>query len=115
MYATSYEEVQQLAQLSEVRRPVCSSANSEIVRVVAGEDLEGVSVFRCDKPCSPSSMLGVPVPDNQESRSRRSEERRIFVGRYGGTRGALDGGYHQGPCVRNKLYGCSLHFVRLMV
>jgi hypothetical protein len=60
-------------------------------------------------------MFRVPFPTNQESRSQGSEELYIFVGRYDVTRGAVDGGYHQGPWVSVKLDGYSLYFVRLMV
>jgi hypothetical protein len=39
-YTPSYEEFRQVGQLSEIHRPVCWSASTEIVTVVAGNDLE---------------------------------------------------------------------------
>jgi len=114
-YTSSYEKVQQVVQLGEVRRPVCWSASAEIVTIVVGNVLEKVSPFRCDESRSPSGMFRVPVSTNQESRPQGSEERRIFVGRYDVTRRAIDCGYRQGPRVSVELDGCSLYFVRLMV
>ena len=39
-YTSSYEKVQQVGQLGEVRRPVCWSASAEIVTIVVGNGLE---------------------------------------------------------------------------
>ena len=114
-YASSYEKVQQVGQLGEIRQPVCRSASAELVTIVVGNGLEKVSPFRCDESCSPSSMFRVLVTTNQESRPQGSEERRIFVGRYDVTRRAIDCGYRQGPRVSVELDSCSLNFVRLMV
>ena len=85
-YTSSYEKVQEVGQLDEFRRPVCWSASAEVVTIVVRNGLENVSPFRCDESCSPSSMFRVPVSTNQESRPQGSEERPIFVGRYGVTR-----------------------------
>ena len=61
-YAPADEEVQQVRQLVRIRRPIGRTASAEEMAIVIRDGGEENSPFWCNKSCSPSSMLRIPVP-----------------------------------------------------